>query len=718
MVGVRIGLGRRRRPVFTPPVVTDPGVTAIRSDGWSVEFTSPPTMNPAGAPRYVGLSRQGFTSAAAPAMISESLILTQRVRRPYPNQASLDASRVALSDYVYATDTVLGGATNGSAVACPKPVAAWVLADRRMVGGTLRLELVAAHRDARDGEQVACVVFTVPDGPASVSMLVSSSSILAHPADQNAVVGYAADLDISSLADGVVTANAKVYPWLGDASSVADSAANAAGSRAFCPQVFVKNPAKVASPPLAYVSVSGVDASVDANGVASGATKVSTDPAVASAQPFATVGSAIQALKAASNVTGGFTDGCRIRLMAGSNAPGSTSNQTYSAACELVIEADPVAAPGSALLALTTNINMQQAWLRLKDVGLSRSGTAWQLAGKSGAGITFENVAYANGGLNGSILAAQAIGRIEGMAFSSTGTLSIPFSATTAQQWRLIRGLTANGAGVDNFCVVGCNLGNPSVATASSFSDSGAFIGFNRLMNYTGSGGVISLAGGGPLASNVAIIQNVVEWSGTGNNPALRLSADAGALSLSHVVVHHNTFAGYWNYGRATIFYNETNGTLRTHDLVSSKGNIHVSLNTKHDIFFAVNSGDPDGTASARVGGWAYMYGVGCAGECVQYADATSQPNGTGSSFSQAFAGLDAVCGSSTTAPLDPKFVDPKAAVWSGSGTLAAAGTGGGDYRLQTGSPAAGRLGRPVLRFDLDGRARPSVHDASGAYRE
>jgi hypothetical protein len=79
---------------------TDSNITAIRSSGWDVDYTSPPTFDPVNDPKYLTLSRQGFDTSGNATTYTESLVLTQRVRQAYPNQASLDSTRVALSDYV------------------------------------------------------------------------------------------------------------------------------------------------------------------------------------------------------------------------------------------------------------------------------------------------------------------------------------------------------------------------------------------------------------------------------------------------------------------------------------------------------------------------------------------------------------------------------------------------------------------------------------------
>ena len=171
------------------------------------------------------------------------------------------------------------------------------------------------------------------------------------------------------------------------------------------------------------------------------------------------------------------------------------------------------------------------------------------------------------------------------------------------------------------------------------------------------------------------------------------------------MLFHHNTFAGFDSYGRANVLYNETVGTLRTHTLPSSKGNIWLALATKHDDFYGVNLSDPDGTAHLRVGGWPFYYGVGCDGDVTQYM--TSSPM-----FAQTFPGIHVITGTSETTPVSNiNFTNNKATT---SGPVA--GAGQGNYQITAGSVVAALLPIPVLPFDLAGVARHSSNTAAGAY--
>jgi hypothetical protein len=368
MPTVGTGIGHRHRLGTPAPMgpVSDTAITSARADSWSVAYTAPPTMDSAGSPRYLALSRPGYSSACVATSHLETLVLTKRVRQPYPAQASLDASRVALSDYVYATDTIIGGATNAAVEVSPKPIAKWALPGHRVVGNGLRLELVAAHRNARSRSQIACVEFRATDGTVTVTQIVSVPSVLGHAGDLNAVVGYACDLDITALSEGPITASARVFPWIGDTASVLNSADQVA-VREFRPQVFLKNVALATNPIFIYVNATTGN---DASGV------VSTTAATAEAAPCATAAGAINRAVAVN----GSLDGVESRFMAGSHAlTTSASSRRGHRRRECIFPRDPNATRAGIILQLgTTSARLRfgatGGWLRIRGVTLDRTG--------------------------------------------------------------------------------------------------------------------------------------------------------------------------------------------------------------------------------------------------------------------------------------------------------------------------------------------------------
>jgi hypothetical protein len=662
-----------------------PTLTAIAADGWTGTWPSPPVIDPVGSPATFVVQRAGFTVTGQPTVHADAVTVTKRVRQPYPNQASLTASTVSLSDYVYAADTV-PGVSNGSTAVSPKPVANWAMPDRLVVGNSVTLEVVAFHRDARNGEQVACVEFSASDGTTTVTSMVSQSVVSGLPGDQNAVIVYRAVLDVSTLANpALITCNAKVYPWFGTAASVRNSADLTAG-REFSPRYFYRHVAKASAPPFAYVSTTGNDTT----GV------VSTTAATAAATPFQTVLGAIKGLKAATGVTGGRIDGCEVRLEAGSHVAGSLASGDVTGGIQdhaaVTITRSPSATRAQAVLTFgAAAFRTRFPYLRIRDCTILRTGTLYfQGETAPNLAVTLEDVTFDNASHNAAILSSASV-VINGCALSNAGSSPI---AAGANEVRMLRGLScASGVNVENWLVLGSRLTGGAHSTSGfangTRSSNGAIAAFNYFSGYRVTYGGLS------ETIALAVVQNVIEFFSATSNTGIGLSADGQPSHTAHAICHHNTLAGFFNNGRSNQFYDETAGQARTHSLMSSRGNIHVSVNNKGDVFLL------DGT---RTGNWPYLYGAGVASELHQF-DAAA-PN-----FRQEFAGLGSLVGTSTTTPISPLFTAP-AHTTAGP----TAGAGGGTYALQAGSPAKALVTTPLLRFDISGAARSLTAASAGAY--
>lgn len=649
----------------------------------------------------VTLSRQGFDSTGNPTVIIEEVETTKRVRQPWPNHTGpLTADTVALSDFVYSTDTIVGAANN-STLASPKPVANWSIVDRRVVGNSVYLEIVAFHRNG-----IACVEFTATDGTTTVTAKTSEQIVSAIPGDQFAVIVYAATLDITTLSDNSnITCNAKVYPRIGSVASgsVRDSSASSV-AREFSPRVWRKNTSRASSPPFAYVSPTGDDATA----------VISTNAATAAANPFSTLLGAINGLRSGKTgslgTAAGSLDGARIRFLAGTYAlTASPTSNTVNAAVIFepapgVDRADVTWEPGA------SNIAVGYTYAHFLGITIRRVG-ANTLFSTANGHFTIDNCILNMNGFSGALGSTSTAG-----LFIVGGTQLQNFSSGSAVnagalEVRMLRGVTggthASNIATEMFLCLGCNLMGMYQASGTRLV-SGTITSFNRL-GRVGAGNALLQASGTAEAtiSGVAFVQNVVEWTSATASSQLFISADGSAPNTSHVICWHNTFAGFWNHGRANIFYDDTSGDPRTHTLMSMVGNIHVSVNTKHDVFAGANLALPD--ASTRTGGWSYMYGVGCRNEFIRYNSAAG--TGLGDSFSQAYAGPGSVFGTSTSgAGIDPLFT-----TYLGTTQAAAAGTGGGTYTLQVGSPARNFVSNSPVPFDLTGAARSGTV-AAGAY--
>lgn len=695
---------------------TDANVTAVNAEGWSVTYTSPPTFDPVANPKYVVASRAGYDNTASTTTYTDNLIITQRVRQAYPSQASLDASRCALSDYIYSTDTV-SGVTNNSTVASPKPVANWSMPGRQTVGNTLNLEVCAFHRNARGGKQVACVKFIATDGSTTVTQIVTAAAVSNRTGDQNAVVTYSCALDISTLTNAhLITANAEVYPWIGNSSTILKSA-DSAVAREFSPRYFLKNTTKTASPPYAYVLSTGND----------GTGIWSTTAATAKATPFLTLYGALFAINnggAQGTAAGGVADGCIVRMGAPSGASWvlpNTFNLIAQNVGAVTITRDPVVSRAACILSFGAAGAQFRIWLNsgltapvasyamiFDDVSILRSGTG-AIQGETSTEVIFNNVAFDNGSVAGSWLSA-ASDWFYGCTFTNIGTTALQ---PATDEHRCFRGCTAdlNGNNLEGHLLLANNWTRPgkpdelgSTNTPPDRSASGTVCFGNKFLKPDASTGLYDFGGTGDI-TGFAFVQNLVETCHTTTATfSNRASGDSPALgNLSHIIFHHNTYTGFMAVGRENLFYDVTTAHHRTHKLHSFVGNIHSEINTKGDVFFT------DGTF---IGNWGFLYGAGSKYEWSQWIDAAS--GGLGTSFAQAYPGLGSSLGTSATVRHDPVFTDYEGT--TNSGSSAVAGTGGGTYTLQGGSPCRLMVIDAVLNFDLAGTARPSTLDSVGAY--
>ncbi|WP_298669312.1 hypothetical protein [uncultured Sphingomonas sp.] len=709
------------------PAASAPLIASINVEGWSAEYavpgdlpaitlTLPSEMAPDTAPKTVAVSRAGFDASGAAVSHSDTRIITKRKRQAYPNHALATAQTVALDDYVYATDTI-AGVVNNSSETSPKPVAAFVTPSRLLIGNTIGagtgapVEVIAFHRDFRLNRQVACVVYTITDGVKTITVAVGATVISTSVEDANPVEVYALPAtDISALATGTIRVDAKVCPWIGDASSILDSATNAT-PREFSTRYYHKDAALAAAPPLAYVKAGGSDAT----GV------WSTNAATALATPFATVLGAFAAIKHATRGTPDKTGtGARVRIVDNTVNNGAGTTVTFpQGAAGPVIERAPGTARGEAVFnfgssyfrpQMTCSIAGLEPHITFCDLSIARTVNTQKIFAETGVpiGAQFWNVAIND--TAGASPWQNAHGYFFGAAFATT---NLWLSLNTGLQIRMTRGVVGdlNNGAYEQWVLVGCTLQQPG---SQGYTDAtrGAISYANRLlkMKAIAPGFAIDAANPGDRITGIAIVQNLFEVAGghANGSPALRLSSDNANGDTVHTVIAHNTLTGFYGTGRNNNFYDESTGTnRRQHRLIRAVGNIHCAINTKGDIFYG---GSNPAEAPNRIGQLAYVHGVGCQGEFSQFCAADGAA--TGSGFSQLYPGIGASIGTSATVRSDPLFMDYQAMTGP-----TAYGVGGGDYRLKPGSPARGRVMARGLAFDLAGAARPtSGADAAGAY--
>lgn len=631
----------------------------------------------------IAANDEGFDATGAAVTVARTLYTTKLLRLPYPDQVTLEGDEVALSDFVYATTTI-AGLTNSSTLASPKPIAHWVSTDRDIVGDSVTPEIVAFHRNG-----VACVIFRATDGVTTVTATASAPVVSGRAGDRNAVLVWRAALDLSTLADNAdITVNAKVYPRIGkntDESCVRDSASGV-NFWQFSPRTWRRNAARAAAPPIVYVASGGNDTTG----------YVGTDDGLAAASPCLTLTGAFDRARTVLGTTAGSLDGLRVRLTAGTWARASSpTSNTVNAHVTLepgtgVAKADAVFEFGAA-----TN-TFGVSYIRHRGLTVRRMGAFYAFSGSAGYCL-FEDCDLDFNTFNGALASGTAPFFFNGVGFTGLGTGSALQAG--APPIAMLRGCsfgTANSnTQIEPNLILGCDI--RGCRTANGTRDiSGGVIAFNTWLQAAGAGSTLSINQSlGPI-DGFAVVQNVIEWNSATSNAALAPANDGGSVSSSHVIVWHNTIAGFDIYGRSNILYNDHATIARSHTLASFVGNIHVQINTKHDVFVA------DGT---RTGGWAYLYGVGSRGEFSRYQDAG------GGTWKQDYPGLGASIGTIRTGNGN----DPLFTTYAGTTSAPAAGAGLGTYTLQAGSPARGIVTSAPLPFDLAGNARAATA-AAGAY--
>ena len=175
--------------------------------------------------------------------------------------------------------------------------------------------------------------------------------------------------------------------------------------------------------------------------------------------------------------------------------------------------------------------------------------------------------------------------------------------------------------------------------------------------------------------NGISVIGNIFERS-VGTNPVLQISADGITTTTNHVIVAHNTMVGQ----RQNLAYNDSGTASTPHKNWFVVGNAFNNYNIKADLFGTVNAN--------RVGNWANLYGV------------NFNANGSESTlgFNNEFRGLN----SSTIMPNEADFTTLLTANYTDDRSVTGTGTGNGDYTPASGSELLGALPSGVAMVGID----------------
>jgi hypothetical protein len=675
---------------------------------------------------------QGYDSAASLVTWTRKVQMTKRTRTP--NTTNLTSNGQAVSSLIYASTTFPNSpAVNNSAIGYHKAVAQCISLDRQIVGNTIGgadmpVEVEAYHEGAGFAltaarKPVACVEFIISDGVTTLAPIrvVAPERSLKPTWELFAIPVYALpQTDISSLADNaVIKVDYRVYPWIGTAVLDSRDTTRRDGPST---RFYERNTALFAAPVYVYAAA----AANSAIGVGTPQTTGAVGTlAQAKATPFLTPLAAYNALVTSRNASVGVS-GCVV--MFGDNGgtpwvwgtPTANAKNTCAAvrfvrdpnvtkaqaACSFsgftprmslpTLAASPALAAfmheglqisratGSSFgnntvaaeyMSLDTDVNHNAQTVSIFGTGVTY---AWHIGG-SEIGVT----ANANLGTSGHILWRGTLLNANGFNIDVnwiTGSRVLKCSAVN---------LRATSGVVANVAIAATELNDPQSATI--------------------------ISNGTNAVDGLVIVNNSGEWLkkiGADSGPAsmwIMIGGDGGTKTVKNIMVWNNTLWGASNMGRWKIGYNDVAGQNLVHEAISEVGNIGPQLHSKSDQF---------ANDAGNIGNWNIHLGVGMRGSLWPYYS-TAAPDNAG--VRPEFYGIGSLRGSAlTTAELrasgnDPKFVVDGGIVATGDNIYAGDGVGGGDLRLNSGSPAIGRIPFAMLPFTIDGAARPSVNDNAGA---
>ncbi len=750
------------------PVTAAFPTVAVRADGYTAELSfanlapgGTYALTPDTTPKVLmTVTSPGFDDAGAATTLTREIVGTVALRQPHPNHTSATETTIsggvritiALSDRVHAGDTITqcgllagaytsasvaspsatltatgGTATNASTLPFPKAIANWLAFPReRAVSGATHheIELLAFHRFARNGRQVACVEFIATDEHANtVSVKTSAMVQSTRVTTGNPIAVYRGSIPLATLTQGDhVTVRTKVHPFVGNGAAVLDSDPSADGAPATVPSgfanhIFLNDKTGAYGTAYAYVSPTGSDATGVASGVA----------ATSAANPFLTIYAAAVAVKARNNAVHAHNDlgGGVVRLTAGSYAGfGATSlNALGAGRTWFTIEAAPGEGVASVTLEPGTRKNPGN-WVKFRNLAFTPNAASHTVldAVDDGA-VDGPPVLYGayeglrihgtSGPGNAPIIYRVGLRHFIGCEMKDLGrSLNATFGANR-EHTPLLAGCTlsyttqvATGGlatptwtSVGNILSKGFYFTDPATTagtgpgTTRVVAPKGGILAFNSahgsVTTHTFGFKQPIVTGGG-----LAIVQNVFELITNTSSPCFSVAADGGVMAMDNVVVQHLSVVG----ARTNYLYNDV-GTVAVPKNGTFAFSILNQYNCKTDTFDKPGEG-PNG---ARIGNWEPHHGVGQAGNVHQNPAA----NGPVAPYTGPTSWNGMYLGRSVKVAGTAGYLSDL--------SLTGANTGGGNYRIGAASDARNRVpaGLATLPFDLDGVARRN--DGTGA---
>ncbi len=166
------------------------------------------------------------------AIVSNAGVLGAKAIDETDNGGGSVTVRIALSNWVYATDTALTltaaanwrtgeaaatiAVTNNSTVACPAPIHRWADVPYRLQRGSFDVDMLIFGFFPQGNQPVAAVKFTVTDGTAVKVFWSTALSSSTQFGDNLRLYRVTVDPSTATaLTKGLLRVDAEVYPWIG-----------------------------------------------------------------------------------------------------------------------------------------------------------------------------------------------------------------------------------------------------------------------------------------------------------------------------------------------------------------------------------------------------------------------------------------------------------------------------------------------------------------------
>lgn len=704
----------------------------------------------------ITMNSPGYDDTGATQVVAQTLYGTWPVRFPYPNAAYPDTTNIsndiqireALSQYVTTKDVSLTASivtnlyakasaatnqtasgisvVNNSLLSYQKVLANWTWPGWNLISATpYKVRLMAAHSSGQKGRPVRVVRVICTDQHSHTSTnYVTQLAIDSTLAETIPTAEYLHSCDLSSMtALDLIRFDFAAFPWIGDSGAVCDTTDGAYTRPTICyaPQTNRYDPSNGYGYCHALVDVTN---GVDATGVAANLVYWATNTTPAA---FKTINGALVACKGTNGAayaptkhtdpsysillltngtyawTGGSgaygTNGMGWVTITTNSAGGATTagviigsqsgNKGWSGGLTHLQGITITAGSGSGVFSGENEIWFDGCVINNSTSPMVYQDKAWYLTGctvtkwKDGiVGFSTENAAPA-------LIRNCTITNINAPSISAVVIGNIWYPGT----------VSSGGVLYDK--VAGGNAPYPQPV-----------IIYNNKILYRTNVSQIGLDNGVTMSNTfgAAIIQNVLEGTTAADaSPIVGISSDGVTTPHANMLLWCNTVAG----NKFNYMYQDTGSTLVWKQQSPLRWELHDQYFIKTDTFTGSGGGN-----GARWGNWGQVWGVGY--EKNVFSNITNMA-GVGN-FQPEFYGLNnfpyVVTSGSQQPPLCAQQTNSDFVRYVANGAYngVTAGSGNGNYRLKSDSPAVfmGEADYP-LAFDISGQPR-GRHDPPGAY--